>query len=564
MQAALCTSIDHLVRYLCTLLNYDLSLSDEVLRLLIDYRWDADKLVDYITAGRNANVTNISDSSKFDIERQSYRNLFNVHKRVECKKVKSSKDFAHCPCGIRASLDSMYALMGCCHWYCKNCWIGIISYSLHTKHTDYFETSFNASSSPKYSSIFSSLARSRTNLCSDSVSKSTWELSSNQGEMWQCPHVDCTHRLRCTQKMRGDFVNHLCGTGNSATRLLFYYSQLYACANLLLTKSLVKIDNEESVSNDKNIEGGEVVTEASTIAMTSWWRNTNINSDRDKDALGSSIDLNSNQKHLNADDNTFKPHPNDFINASEAQLLSKKKASKSSENQNPHSVHIPNLFQSQHPAVVGGVTMMLSVDTYERLLKASSAAGISREDSKIKSASTDDGPISARYQMLSERYHLLYQILILLARTHAIVAAETTRNEIREMEMQAGGKIKGSKYSKPLPSCTGMKRIQQFGIGWSDVSGLHLLLQSTEALTVIFAETLLKAVELTDDQNCAPQTQSTLSQIGIMTKTLRSLRFKLLRDTNITFIQEDMTSPSVVMQSHEIGFGVLPFSLRNN
>ena len=107
-QAALCTTIDHLVRYLCTVLNYDLSLSDEILRLLIDYRWDADSLVDCITAGRITNITDMVTSSScfspsnFNIEAQSYRNLFKVLKKVDHKKVINSRDF-----GLKGALKDV-------------------------------------------------------------------------------------------------------------------------------------------------------------------------------------------------------------------------------------------------------------------------------------------------------------------------------------------------------------------------------------------------------------------------------------------------------------------------
>ena len=359
--------------------------------------------------------------------------------------------------------------------------------------------------------------------------------------------------------MRGDFLSHLCGTRSSATRLLFYYSQLHACANLLISQSFSKMDDEDLVSEIRKKEGVEVVTEPSTSAMPSSWRNSNIGADGDKGALGSSIDYSSIQKHIIAGNNTCKPYPNDFVNTSDTQLSYNKRDSKSSE-QNHCFMQFPNSFQPQHPAFVGGRAMMLSVDTYDRLLLASSAAGINREDSKIKSASTDNTPISARYQMLSEKYHFLSQLMILLAHTHVMVAAETKCNEIREMETQAGGKITASKYSEQFPPCAEMKGTQQFGTGWSDVSGLHLLLQSTEALTVIFAETLLKAVHLTDNLTCTPQTQTTLNQIRSMTKTLRNFKFKLLRDTDITFIQKDLTSPSRLTQYHEVGFAVLPFT----
>ena len=571
-QNVLSRTINQLVRSLCTVLNYDTSLSDEILRLLIEYNWDIDHLTDSLTFNTNENSSMLSNCQRFCMLGSSYRCLSRVLKKIRYNRIKHHGEFVQCLCGVRTSVDSMYSLKGCNHWYCRNCWIGVINNSLSSQHTNHGRCSTaTMNSSSRYGSDSKAGHYITPNSETLHRSRSTGGSSLSEDIAWSCPGLTCNNIIRCGLQMRGDFISHLCNSEGPRVKQLFYYSQLSSCAHMLLSQSSrsgSKNSHQDGLCANNLKMGEGVTTEApATAAMMSWWRKTVINTTSDRGGIkgtlcnsidisknGSKngiIDINMNEMHTNTSSSDRKSYSINTIQAHHREVSLRSDDPETYEYQNSNSRNLPNLFQPQQKS---------SVDAYERLLLTLGTADIHHKDLKLNAEYADDSPLATRYQMLSDRYFLLSQVISLLAHTHIMVAAETVHNDIREMEIQAGGIIRRSIGSGHLLPHSITKVTEQFGAGWSDITGLYLSLQSVEVLTVIYADTLLRAVELID-QDSTHQTQTTSIQLRIMTSTLRKMKSKLLKNTDITLIQKEDESLEYSTELKEKEFGISPFSL---
>jgi hypothetical protein len=160
-------------------------MSDQILRLLVLNKWDADALVLSLTSP----VDPISSALE-----QSYRCMSAVFDRLRHHTGESEEVGSFlCPCGSPTAPSDSYSLKECGHWHCRTCWLGVIQSSL--------EASKTTASSPQQQGTDSTL--------------------------WRCPHTAAG--VRCGCMMAGDLVSHLRGAADTAVRREFYLSQLHAC-----------------------------------------------------------------------------------------------------------------------------------------------------------------------------------------------------------------------------------------------------------------------------------------------------------------------------------------------
>ena len=228
-------SIDMLVHRVCATLRCDLSLSDEVLRLLVCYKWDVDDVVDRVTSS-------MSGSNGHSVERLSshsgsYRCLSTVMNKLRGlnirnpgSRVHQGADGVRCVCGV--SMDSEgYALKTCGHWHCRSCWMAVVDKSLAAQ--EFIDSvSANNSAHP---------APSRS--------------SSSCVSLWCCPHASSLSGGgvgggKCGELMRGDLVSHLCGVEGPVVRGLFYRCQLRLCVAQLLRHPLGTHGAQGAVTKD--------------------------------------------------------------------------------------------------------------------------------------------------------------------------------------------------------------------------------------------------------------------------------------------------------------------------
>jgi hypothetical protein len=162
------------------------AMSDQILRLLVLYKWDADALALSLTSP----VDPISSALE-----QSYRCMSAVFDRIRHQIGESEEVGSYlCPCGSPTAPSDTYSLKECGHWHCRTCWLGVIQSSV--------EASKANSSSPQ--------------------SQGTDPI------LWRCPHTAAG--VRCGCLMAGDFLSHLRGAADTAVRREFYFSQLHTCA----------------------------------------------------------------------------------------------------------------------------------------------------------------------------------------------------------------------------------------------------------------------------------------------------------------------------------------------
>lgn len=180
--------IDRLVLRVCATLGCHAALSDQILRLLVLYKWDADALV--------LSLTSPSDPTSSALE-QSYRCMSAVFDRLRHRMGESEEAGSFlCPCGSLTAPSDVFSLKECGHWHCRTCWLGVIQ---------------------------SSLEASKTSASSPALPQGT------DSTLWRCPHTAGGVRCRCL--MSGDLVSHLRGAADTAVRREYYLSQLHTCAN---------------------------------------------------------------------------------------------------------------------------------------------------------------------------------------------------------------------------------------------------------------------------------------------------------------------------------------------
>lgn len=163
-------------------------MSDQILRLLVLYKWDADALV--------LSLTSPTDPNSSALE-QSYRCMSSVFDRLRHHMGESEGAGSFlCPCGSLTAPSDTYSLKECGHWHCRACWLGTIQSSLEaTKTTGSYPAQPPAPDST----------------------------------LWRCPHTAAG--VRCGCLMAGDLVSHLRGAADTAVRRDYYLSQLHICAN---------------------------------------------------------------------------------------------------------------------------------------------------------------------------------------------------------------------------------------------------------------------------------------------------------------------------------------------
>ena len=202
-------AIDSLVQRILHFLECSISMSHQVLHLLVQYKWDPDALLLHLTDSSRAGAKDCI------IAEGSYRMLSSTLNRLGPKrKGENALGMFPCVCGSFSNPCDTYAMKACGHWVCQMCWLDVISTSC--------------------------------------------ESLSAQHTPWKCPHT------ACNAIMQGDFVRHLRGKADTHSQWSYYISQLHSSANNLHLDDQSLSDSSSSPSSYK------CPTPASAEIMA-WW-----------------------------------------------------------------------------------------------------------------------------------------------------------------------------------------------------------------------------------------------------------------------------------------------------
>lgn len=252
--------LHNLVVLVCSTLDCNTTQADEVLHLLQTFKWDADALVlSLIAAPHSRDLSSplpptlhptlsptrtlsspssqrLSPSNCISLNQRKFRCLSSVMRRLKLRDVRAgttSKDQwvpSRCACGSVTRPSDMFALTQCSHWRCRNCWVGVITSSLH-----YTETEGSGSPSSKR----------------------------DEAALWKCPHTDPLGH-RCDALLGGEFASHLLGPSYASVRRSYYLSELRTCASRLSTPML-------SSGTGSHCTSISICPSLAGAAVMSWW-----------------------------------------------------------------------------------------------------------------------------------------------------------------------------------------------------------------------------------------------------------------------------------------------------
>lgn len=190
-------------------------MSDQVLRLLVLYKWDSDALVLSLTS------PTCPTTSALD---QSYRCMSVVYNRIRhSMRENKESDSYMCPCGSATAPSETYSLKECGHWRCRTCWLGLIQSSLEV---------------------------------SKSSASSCVQPQGTDSTLWRCPHSALD--VRCSSSIGGDLVSHLRGAADTDVRREYYLSQLRTCTKAASSSTICSESTATSQSKLSPIASDEL------------------------------------------------------------------------------------------------------------------------------------------------------------------------------------------------------------------------------------------------------------------------------------------------------------------
>ena len=146
-------AIDSLVQRILQFLECDMSMSHQVLHLLVQFKWDPDAILLHLTESSRVGMRESISAER------SYRMMSATLNRLGPKRKGENALVFPCVCGSFSNTCDVYAMKECGHWLCRTCWL-------------------------------------------DAIYSSCESLSAPQSSLWKCPHTGCG------ATMQGDFVSN--------------------------------------------------------------------------------------------------------------------------------------------------------------------------------------------------------------------------------------------------------------------------------------------------------------------------------------------------------------------
>lgn len=155
-----------------------MSMSHQVLHLLVQFKWDPDAILLHLTESSRVGMRESISAER------SYRMMSATLNRLGPKRKGENALVFPCVCGSFSNTCDVYAMKECGHWLCRTCWL-------------------------------------------DAIYSSCESLSAPQSSLWKCPHTGCG------ATMQGDFVSNLRGKAETYIQWNYYISQLHSSADYL-------------------------------------------------------------------------------------------------------------------------------------------------------------------------------------------------------------------------------------------------------------------------------------------------------------------------------------------
>lgn len=232
--------LDNLVMLVCATVDCNATQADDILRLLQQFKWDADTLVLSLIASPHGEDLSsslsaahtlphlLSPSNCLSLSQRNFRCLSSVMRRLKLRDASlGTKSKVHwtpskCVCGSIMRPSDNFSLTQCGHWRCRKCWVGVINSSLHGTETE-----------------------------------------TEGGGLWRCPHVDHAGR-RCEALLGGEFASHLLCSSHASVRRSYYLSELRKCASRLSARILGASKGALNTSIT-------VCPSLASVTVMSWW-----------------------------------------------------------------------------------------------------------------------------------------------------------------------------------------------------------------------------------------------------------------------------------------------------